>query len=1500
MSKKTNSFIILTIILGSAFLMPTNVFATEIFPGTALEFDGTDDYISTTLMDLSGSEITIEYWFKGSSTQSAVRQQTAGDNFIVSGWSDLHILSNDGGVAGGLSIGASAEDGNWHHIAFTWKQNTTDGFVSYLDGQIVASRTSSDIPIPNHNTNLIFGSYIGASEFLDGALDEIRIWSVERTQTEIQDNRFVELTGSETGLIGYWKFNEGSGTTAYDSANGYDGSLNNMDPINSWILTCLIDDSQGSALDFDGIDDYVEIPDDNSLDLTTNYTIETWIKPESFSSLAGMVTKYHIAGSNGYLLRLHSDAPYTGFCFDEMYTSTGILEQDNWYHIAAVNDNGTRKIYLNGVEQTLTGTPLTVAANSDPVCLGVDYLDAGRYFNGDMDEVRIWNVARTRQEICQSMHSTLEGTESNLVSYFQFNEGEGDIAHDVVSGNNGLLNNMTNDDWIDSTVPFGETFGGTISSNTVWDAETIYIYDDVFINDGVTLTIDPGTTVMFQGYYKLDVQGRILAVGTGTDSIKFTADPSVNWQGIRFDSTPTTNDSTMFEYCLFENGIGPWTHNDKKGGSIYAGSFSKISINHCSFSNNYADLGGALSFYNSSPVITNSYFSGNSAQYGGAYYGSGSSASFLYCTFENNSAVANDYGYYGEGGAISCRYSGVMDISYCFFLDNTADNKGGAISLETSLILRSCVIANNTSGDTGGGFNCNGGSMSMYNCTITENVAQNYGSGINFESTSYPHLHNCIIYGNHADAGQISILDTDGAQYFHYCNIEGGFDAFIGAGSGVNFNGTYEFCIDSDPGFTDSSNNDYSLLNTSHCINGGNPGLPISLIGEFDLAGNNRIFDSSIGSDELNDALDRVDIGAYEYSSESGIIPAGTTIYHNQVINSNLYVLQDFTFTIAQGKTLEFDQGAGMFIYGSLDANGESYQLITFTASNESNGWSGLNFISSTGAAPTSNLEYCIIEYGDGETSGEQANGGNIFVKDYDEITLLNCRIKSGNAENGGSIYCENSKINLFNCILNNNQADQSGGAIFAHHSESSLINLTIVDNSAGTDGGGLAFSDELYSQPEIKNCIIWDNGIAPIIPGNGLLTDVAYCDIEYPYPGSNNISSDPVFTGEADNPYNIANYSYCLNAGVQDTTGLNLPAIDILGYPRIFGHTDPAYDRIDIGAYECQEIFAPFNFSASDGDNYFPGYVQLYWNYNPDYEPAPETFTIGRNGMPINVIDGQTYYYSDYTAVPGQVYSYQIAAIAGDQSNLSLEDSGYLKPNGIISGTVLSANNNPVQGVKISLDPSPGFCLEFDSSAPSSLTIENPEVNMDFNFTIEFWVKTALSDVILLNKGNHNFSVNASGKVEYTDGTNTIIQDSLSVNDNEWHHLAVVNDYTNSRTFLYFDEYKVASDTTFVFSGSSDAGFSTSTSFSGFLDNIIIWTAARDSSDIVEGMNIITAWDEPGLAGYWPLNEGIGTSVFDATNFAHNGSIIDCDWSFPDAGVLLGAFTDEWGNYIV
>lgn len=192
--------------------------------GAALEFDGVDDYVQTPVTDLSGTAITIEYWFRGANLHSAVRQQS-GSHYIVAGYNGSHVLSFDGGLDNPLTAGWPGGD-QWHHVAMTWTQNTVNGFASYLDGKLVARRNSANTSIPNLATNLLFGSRFGLDQFTTGALDEVRIWRVVRTPAEIEANRYTRLTGSEPGLVAYYRFDEGFGESPVDaSPNGFHATL---------------------------------------------------------------------------------------------------------------------------------------------------------------------------------------------------------------------------------------------------------------------------------------------------------------------------------------------------------------------------------------------------------------------------------------------------------------------------------------------------------------------------------------------------------------------------------------------------------------------------------------------------------------------------------------------------------------------------------------------------------------------------------------------------------------------------------------------------------------------------------------------------------------------------------------------------------------------------------------------------------------------------------------------------------------------------------------------------------------------------------------------------------------------------------------------------------------------------------------------------------------------------------------------------------------------------
>lgn len=230
-------------------------------------------------------------------------------------------------------------------------------------------------------------------------------------------------------------------------------------PCCSLVLACLaalagmVRGAAAGALSFNGLNNYVSVADSGDLDLTSNYSIEAWVYPVSFTGFAGIVSKYQNNAANGYVLRLGPVSPYSSVDADGAYTGSGALVANTWQHVAVVNSGGTRVVYINGISQGLSGTAATISANGDILTIGVDFLTSARYFNGYIDEVRVWNVARTSSEISATRATALAGNEAGLVAYYRFDEGTGTTAIDQRGLHPGTLVNMTSGNWLATGAP---------------------------------------------------------------------------------------------------------------------------------------------------------------------------------------------------------------------------------------------------------------------------------------------------------------------------------------------------------------------------------------------------------------------------------------------------------------------------------------------------------------------------------------------------------------------------------------------------------------------------------------------------------------------------------------------------------------------------------------------------------------------------------------------------------------------------------------------------------------------------------------------------------------------------------------------------------------------------------------------------------------------------------------------------------------------------------------
>lgn len=263
------------------------------------------------------------------------------------------------------------------------------------------------------------------------------------------------------------------------------------------------------------------------------------------------------------------------------------------------------------------------------------------------------------------------------------------------------------------------------------------VQGSITIADATTLTIQPGVTVNFIGTYRLNVQGRLLAIGTSTDTIIFTsANTNIGWRSIHFDNTPITNDTSKLYFCKLEYGKATSSAPNDNGGALYFNNFSKAIISNCAISNCAANhYGGGIYCGNSGPIITNNIISNDTIYYlnnngGGAGICCDNNSS---PTISNNTISNNIGGFHINGAGIFSNNSNPF-INNNNISNNTTDGDGGGIYCNASNVtITDNIISNNiatpNSGGIGGGVTCLGGSTIISNNTISNNISS-YGSGI--------------------------------------------------------------------------------------------------------------------------------------------------------------------------------------------------------------------------------------------------------------------------------------------------------------------------------------------------------------------------------------------------------------------------------------------------------------------------------------------------------------------------------------------------------------------------------------------------------------------------------------------------------------------------------------------------------------------------------------------------------------------------------------------------
>jgi len=372
-----------------------------------------------------------------------------------------------------------------------------------------------------------------------------------------------------------------------------------------------------------------------------------------------------------------------------------------------------------------------------------------------------------------------------------------------------------------------------------------------------TLVIEPGILVNFKGHYKfiVDSLATLLAVGTETDSVFFTAEDSVTgWHGIRF---MYAHRDCQLSYCRMEFGRATGDSLDLLGGAVLC-YYCSPTISSNTIRNNSAGWGGGICCEGSNADIVGNTILGDSATSGGGIYCWSSNPTIANNEIHRNSAMYGGGGIFSDtdseptirantisensanyGGGVACAFSRAT-ISDNTVRDNSASRGtsagGGIWCYGCSPLISRNVIKMNSADWSGGGICCtNGSDAVILNNIICWNSAASKGGAIYSNTYSGPRVTNNTISANSADKGGGLCTERYSTAAVLNCilwadtAVEGpeiylAYTGFVGVSySDVHGGWEGEGNIDADPCLVGPEREDFCLRWRSPCIDAGIP-----------------------------------------------------------------------------------------------------------------------------------------------------------------------------------------------------------------------------------------------------------------------------------------------------------------------------------------------------------------------------------------------------------------------------------------------------------------------------------------------------------------------------------------------------------------------------------------------------------------------------------------------------------------------------------------------------
>ncbi len=271
-------------------------------------------------------------------------------------------------------------------------------------------------------------------------------------------------------------------------------------------------------IDFNGINSYIDFGDVH--DLTSTFTLEAWILQETTVSNGSIISKGNLKAGNksGYQLSIINNYPNitwynaSGTALVNL-TSQYPITNNKWYHVSATFNGTSAKLYIDGLMVNEVNISIAPLDNTEPFLIGANYdsdtpTTPKNYFNGYIDEVKIWNIALTEQQLRDTLNQEIEqnGTNVkgkitqldisnslswlNLKGYYPMNANTADDA----SGNNihGVKKNISTLELQNAPLPYATKVNGNWTDTT---ATTPWTHGDTVWNLPNSLGIDGITPI---------------------------------------------------------------------------------------------------------------------------------------------------------------------------------------------------------------------------------------------------------------------------------------------------------------------------------------------------------------------------------------------------------------------------------------------------------------------------------------------------------------------------------------------------------------------------------------------------------------------------------------------------------------------------------------------------------------------------------------------------------------------------------------------------------------------------------------------------------------------------------------------------------------------------------------------------------------------------------------------------------------------------------------------